>query len=240
MALAPRERGRTLALAIACVLLGACAAHMAGGGTEAALEEIRKPPPEDSPRIAREIGQLTAVGALDTLSSPEGLERMSTIVDAAVAQAFQSGLNGEPAAAARAELRGVADRAARDAALAFSAELRAQLGEDGRGPLGASLAGTARHATSHAVAGVDDRLATLFPGCAGPNRSACLEVAVRGLARAASAGFVEGAVGALPWRALAVAFALGVVAAMAALGIWRLLRGHRPSGERRARARAAG
>jgi hypothetical protein len=229
-----RRRGLTLALTVAGALLAACAARMGGSGTEAALEELRKEPPEGSPQIARVLGNRSVHGALEALSSPEGLEQMSTIVDTAVTRALQSTLHGEPAAAARDELRSVADRAAHDAVMAFSAELRAQLGEDGRGPLGTSLAGMARHASSSAVAGADEQLAALFPGCTGENRTACLEVAIHRVARAASAGFVEGAMGALPWRALALAFTLGVVSAMAARGAWKLLRGHPPRGEGRA------
>jgi hypothetical protein len=214
-------------------LAGGCAAHTSGKATEAALEELRAAPPEGTPILAERVGRETTDAALKVLASPEGLQRISAIVDATVTHSLDSVLR----AASDADRTGgpghsLVDSMARDSASAFgealSLELERGLGPDGRGPLAASLGATASHVSGSAVQGVRSELGDLFAGCGGEDRRACLEAEVRSLGRAASAGFVEGLAGSLAWPVLGLAFVLGAALVVVAQAAWGLARRHAP------------
>jgi hypothetical protein len=123
------------------------------------------------------------------------------------------------------------DRMARQSATAFGAafslELERELGPDGRGPLAASLGGTVEQVTGSAVRGARGELGDLFQGCELGDRRACVEAEVRSLGRAAAAGLVEGFFGSAVWPAAALAFVVGVAAALAVRGAFASLRRRR-------------
>jgi hypothetical protein len=216
-------------------LAGGCAAHTSGKATEAALEEIRAPPPEGAPVLAERVGRETTAAALKVLASPEGLERISAIVDTTVTRSMDSALRAaSDAGRTGGPGRSLVDSMARDSASAFGAalslslerELERELGPDGRGPLAASLGATASRVSGSAVQGARSELGALFAGCGTEDRQACLESEVRSLGRAASAGFVEGLAGSLAWPALGLAFVLGAAVIIVAQAAWGLLRRH--------------
>lgn len=216
-----------LLLLAAVPLAGACASRAGASATQGALEELRTPPPEGSPRIAERLGRYTAEGALAELSSPEGLERISSVVDTTVTRSLEAALRS-PRVQGRGRGGGPAgslvDRLARDSVAAFSFELQRALGPDGRGPLAASVGASVEQVSGAAVRGARSELGELFPGCEGEDRRACVEDGVRSLGRAAAAGFLEGVVGSAAWPALALAFVLGIALAVIAHGAWALSR----------------
>jgi hypothetical protein len=117
---------------------------------------------------------------------------------------------------------------------AFADELRLALGPDGSGPLATSLGATAAQVSSSVVRGARGELDSLFPGCEGPDRRACVEMGVRSLGKAAAAGFVEGVVESASWAVVALAFLVGVAAVLAAQASVRLLRRRPPERRREA------
>ena len=189
------------------------------------------PPPEGTPVLAERVGRETTDAALKVLASPEGLERISAIVDATVARSFDTALRAmSDAGRAGGPGRSLVDSMARESASVFgealSLELERELGPDGRGPLASSLGATASHVSGSAMHGARSELGDPFAGCQGEDRRACLEAEVRSLGRAASAGFVEGLAGSLAWPALGLAFVLGAALVVVAQAAWGLARRH--------------
>jgi hypothetical protein len=232
--------GGALALLFGVCLLAGCMERRGASTTEGALEALREEPPPDQPRIAERVGRYTVDGALDELSSPEGIERMTVIVDAAVARALATTAGapslGGPGSGGPTSMSYV-ERMARDSASGFAAalseELSRQLGPDGSGPLSMSLGFTAHHVSGSVVRGAQGELAALFPECAGEQRRACVEAEVRQLGRAASAGFMEGVFASSAWPAMAIAFLGGVGFSVGAgLVLSLLLRGRRARHDR--------
>ncbi len=230
--IASRHRGSLLLVLLAAApLAGACASRAGGKATEGALEALRTEPPEGQPRLAERLGRFTTEGALTELSSPEGLDRISAVVDATVTRSLEAALRSPPAAQGRrggGPPRSLVDRMARDSATAFGAAfsdaLQRALGPDGRGPLAVSLGATVGQVSGSAVRGARGELDDLFPGCDVADRRTCVEAEVRSLGRAAAAGFMEGILGAAAWPVAALAFTFGVAAALVLGGTWRLLR----------------
>jgi hypothetical protein len=205
-----------------------------------AVEAIRSapPPPEGQQRLAERVGQDTATGALSVLSSDQGLERLSKIVEVSVTRSFEAALRAPPSASpaqpgggpgrvrgrvhARSVVEQLASESASAASDALSIQLQRALGPDGRGPLAESLSATAANVSGAAARGARGELNGLFLGCANGDR-ACVEAGVRSLGRAAASGFVEGILGSVAWLALLVAFVVGLLVAVAVSGTWRLV-----------------
>jgi hypothetical protein len=210
--------------------------------TTSALEAFREPLPEGTPGVGLRVGRETMEGALGTLSSPQGLERLATIMDATITRSLEAALR-DPAAGLPGRRGGhpralsFVGRIARDSGTAFgdafALELRSALGPDGRGPLAESLRATTAQVSGSAVAGARGELEDLFPACTDVDRQACVERQVRSLGRAAAAGFVDGIVrSAVP--AVAIAFLLGVLVTLGVRAIWRLLHHPPPAAPREA------
>jgi len=225
-----------LLLFAAAPLGAACSAHSSGkGATQGMVAAIREEPPEGQPRVAEIVGRYVVEGALDQLSTPEGMARLETLVDRSVTRSFEAALRAPPGVQGRrggyAVPRSLVDRVAYDSATAVSSAISLQLeralGPDGRGPLAASLGETAAQVSGSAVRGARDELGDFFPGCDVADRRACVEAEVRSLGRAAATGFVEGIARSAAWPLLALAFAIGVVATLVVGGVRRLLREHR-------------
>jgi hypothetical protein len=196
-------------------------------------------------------GRYVVEGALTELTSEDGLAKLGQVTEATVTHLFEAALRSPPGAAGGpgafgptgsgagggSYLSRMAHMSAAAFGAAFSAEVERQLGSDGRGPLSRSIGATARQVSSSVVSGIDAELSSMFPGCTGADRSACLQATARDLGAAASEGFVEGLLRAAAWRVLVLAFVLGILAALAAQATWALLRWawRRPPARREAR-----
>jgi hypothetical protein len=236
--MASRTRtARPLLVVSAVLLLGGCASRTGGRATEGALEAIRAPPPEGTPRVADRIARETTQGALGELTSPRGLAQISTVMDTAVTRSLDAALRtgeGPSGVASRLLLQRTARDLATASGAAFSAEIQRALGPDGRGPLATSLGATAENVSGSVMRGAQGELGPLFPQCAGEDRRVCLEAEVRSLGRAASAGFMEGIASSMAWPTLALAFAVGVAFSVLLGFTWSLFhRSRRLPPERR-------
>jgi hypothetical protein len=232
---------RGLAVLLAAAALASGCASQSGKATEGAIEALRETPPPGTVTLAERVGGDTTEGVLGKLASPEGLASVAQIVDATVAQSLAAALRPPPVAGRRGgpgASRSLLGRAGHDTGAGFAdalaSSLEAALGPDGQGPLAASLGATASELSSSIARGVRDELGgSLFVGCALADH-ACMEAEVRSLGRAASAGFVEGLVATVAWPALAIAFALGVLAALLVRGVFGHERRHPPPERREA------
>jgi hypothetical protein len=121
------------------------------------------------------------------------------------------------------------DRGARDLgrsiAQGFLLELRTELGSDGGGPLGKSMAGAGQRGTAAAVHGIIEELSV--SACGGEDRGACIERLVQRYASASSRAAAKGAADvASPWPSI-FAVAGGFAAGLLCAAIIALLLGQR-------------
>ena len=204
-----------LALLFGVCLLAGCMERRGASTTEGALEALREEPPPDQPRIAERVGRYTVDGALDELSSPEGIERMTVIVDAAVARALATTAEapslGGPGSGGPTSMSYV-ERMARDSGerirggalggspAARPRRLRPPGDEPGLRP------STSRDRSSAGPRGA----AALFRSAPAGSAARASRRRVRQLGRAASAGFMEGVFASSAWPAMAIAFLGGV------------------------------
>jgi hypothetical protein len=198
-----RAVGRLLLIAALASLPGACVERIGRKAAEGAMVSIRDqagnrtgPPP------AQVVAERAVQGAMNALDDPEQQARIQRMVAAAVAQVTRT----------------MVDEA--------SAELVAQLGPNGSGPLGASLSQAGQRVSTSVADGVvggvvgslGSELASLVPECAGPNRAACLQQRLQETTRTTAASFSKGLRDSIGWQFVLLAFALG--AAGGALGSW--------------------
>jgi hypothetical protein len=107
--------------------------------------------------------------------------------------------------------------------LGLSRQLQVELGPNGQGPLGQTMAGVMREATQAAISGATQELVPA--DCVGLDSRECADRRVRDLSRSAAKGFVDGLGTALQIPLLAAAFGAG---ALGALILFLLLRLRRP------------
>jgi hypothetical protein len=107
--------------------------------------------------------------------------------------------------------------------LGMSRQLQIELGPNGEGPLGQTMAGVMRQATQAAISGATHELAPA--DCAGLDGRECADRRVRDLSRSAAKGFVDGLGSALQIPLLIGAFLAGVVGALV---VFLLMRVRRP------------
>jgi hypothetical protein len=107
--------------------------------------------------------------------------------------------------------------------LGMSRQLQVELGPDGRGPLGQTMAGVMKEATQAAITGATQELVPA--DCAGMDSRECAERRVRDLSQSAAKGFVDGLGAALKVPLLLAGFVAGVACALV---IFLLLRLRRP------------
>ena len=123
--------------------------------------------------IGERVGRETTGGALGELASPEGLDRISTVVDATVTRSLEAALRAPAAVHGR---RGggpglsLVDRLSRDSAAAIGAALSAELQAARSAPTGTARLRRAWGRRSggisgSAVRGAGGELDELFPGC---------------------------------------------------------------------------
>ena len=231
---------------------GGCAAtpkQAAKDATEGALEEIKEqnqtssgsPPMQD---LASNIVK----GAAAELDRPETRAQLGRIVETTMRSAVGSAV-GElgspqwgrrqwedsprgfhvgptpPAADSLAQfgpLGALGGKMAEGFTLGMSRQLQIELGSNGQGPLGQTMAGVMREATQAAISGVTQELAPT--DCVGLDSRQCADRRVRDLSNSAAKGFVEGLGTALQLPLLAVAFGAGVVGALVLVLLLRLRR----------------
>jgi hypothetical protein len=213
-----RIRSSARAVALLAAVLGAssgCAHRMGRGATSGALAGLREAgaeavnTPEDQ-QVSRLLAQRAIEGAMQALDTPEQRARIEQIVAGAVESATRTAADG------------------------MTSQLIEQLGPDGQGPLGRSLANTGHQITAAIVrdvmGGVGNELAALGPECYGVDRATCIQQRLHAMARSTAAGFTAGVKDNLGWQFLLLAFAAGTVAG--ALGSWLWSRGHSRSRRR--------
>jgi hypothetical protein len=192
--------GRLLLLAVLGSLPAACAERIGQKAAEGAMKSMREEAANPTGGVpASQVAAERAVkGAINALDDPEQQARIQRMVSQAVAAVTRTMVE--------------------DAA----AELVAQLGTDGSGPLAVSLSQTGQRVSASVAGGVvgavGSELGTLVPECNGPNRAACLQQRLQETTRSTAAAFSKGVRDTLGWQSLLLAFVLG--AAGGALGSW--------------------
>jgi len=106
--------------------------------------------------------------------------------------------------------------------LGMSRQLQVELGSNGQGPLGQTVAGVMREATQAAISGATQELVPA--DCVGLDSRECADRRVRDLSRSAAKGFVDGLGTALQLPLLAAAFGAGLVVALVMFLLLRLRR----------------
>jgi hypothetical protein len=106
--------------------------------------------------------------------------------------------------------------------LGMSRQLQIELGPNGQGPLGQTMAGVLREATQAAIGGAVHELAP--SDCAGVDSKECAERRVRDLSRSAAKGFVDGLGISLQVPLLVAAFLAGVIGSLVVFLLLRLRR----------------
>ncbi len=207
------------AVALLAAVLGmaaGCAHRMGERATSGALAGLREAgvaavqTPEDQ-QVSRLLAQRAMEGALSVLDTPEQRERFAQMVT------------------------GVVESATRVAFDSATSQLIEQLGPNGEGPLGRSLASTGHRMTAaivdDVVGGFGKEVTRLAPDCGGGvDGMTCIQQRLNAMARSTAAGFTAGVKDNLGWQFLLLAFAGGTVAG--ALGSWLWSRGHTRSRRR--------
>ena len=106
--------------------------------------------------------------------------------------------------------------------LGMSRQLQVELGSNGQGPLGQTMAGVMREATQAAISGATQELVPA--DCVGLDSRECADRRVRDLSRSAAKGFVDGLGTALQLPLLAAAFGAGLAVALVMFLLMRLRR----------------
>jgi hypothetical protein len=205
--------------------------HLGQSTTEGVIEaldadpaaEARARTDEDLRIAAHEAAEAAVEGASHALGNPELKAHIASLVDAAVREAFQSalgGLDGPRGAASTRQPSGPAAELSSEIGAAFADSvgqaLVRQLGPDGQGELGRTLASTAGSVSGAAVASIGERIQNLAPGCRNdPDPLGCVERRVQALGSAAGEGVIDGMQEALPPWSLLLAGGGGLLLGLA-------------------------
>jgi hypothetical protein len=106
--------------------------------------------------------------------------------------------------------------------LGMSRQLQIELGPNGQGPLGQTMAGVMKEATQAAIHGATMELVPA--DCVGLNSRECADRRVSDLSRSAAKGFVDGLGTALQIPLLIAAFGAGVIGALVVFLLMRMRR----------------
>ena len=216
-------RLRFIAL-LAALPLG-CAARIGKNAAAGAMAEMRQQSANGGPPASVAAGNAVA-GAMAAFDTPEQQARIQRLVSQAAAGAMTALDDPEQQARMQRMVSQTIAAITRTTVDDASAQLVAELGPDGAGPLAVSLSQTGQRVAASVaggvvggvVGGVGKELAALVPECTGPNRAACLEQRLQETTRTTAATFSGGVRDSLGWQLLLVAFALGIVGG--ALGSW--------------------
>ena len=224
----------------------------AKGATEGALEELKEQnqPRADGPPPMQELAGNIVKGTAAELDKPETRAQIGRIVETTIRSAVGSTL-GEftnphwgnrnwadsprgfqmpsPAIATSplpmaqlGPMGALGSKMAEGFTLGMSRQLQIELGPNGQGPLGQTMAGVMREATQAAISGATHELVPA--DCAGLDSRECADRRVRDLSRSAAKGFVDGLGTALQIPLLAAAFGAGIVGALVVFLLLRLRR----------------
>src|SRR6185436_18213048 len=139
--------------------------------------------------------------ALETLDNPEQQEQLSRAVGVATESAIDSAVEslrrpgawgGGPGAAYGTPVGAFGGDFSTGLALGLSRQLQLELGPDGSGPLGKSLAGLAQEMSGAAANGVVTEFSPVAGDCGGPDRKACVDRRVYDVSRLAAVGVADG------------------------------------------------
>jgi len=194
---------RRLALvALAAATLTGCAEHIGKSSTAGAIGEFEREravaDKDKSKQVLRVAGERAVEGAVAALDEPEQREAIQRLISDAVAAATAA--------------------AVREA----TTNMIAELGPEGRGPLGVSLARTSEQVSSAAVGGIGAELAGLIPECNGPDRMDCIERRLQQTARTTAASFTSGVKESIGWHLLFIMFVLGAAGGVLGAWLWSL------------------
>jgi hypothetical protein len=185
----------------------------------------------DKPETRAQLGRIvettmrSAIGsALGEFTNPQwGSQRWGDS-----ARGFHVGSTGGPTPAATGPLGAVGPigalggKMAEGFTLGMSRQLQIELGPNGQGPLGQTMAGVMREATQAAISGAAQELVPA--DCVGLDGRECADRRVRDLSRSAAKGFVDGLGTALQIPLLLAAFGAGVIGALVVFLLMRLRR----------------
>jgi hypothetical protein len=185
----------------------------------------------DKPETREQIGRIvettmrSAIGsALGEFTNPQwGSRRWGDSM-----RGFQMGQTAPPTAPPAGPLGqlgpigALGGKMAEGFTLGMSRQLQVELGPNGQGPLGQTMAGVMREATQAAISGATQELVPA--DCVGLDSRECADRRVRDLSRSAAKGFVDGLGTALQIPLLAAAFGAGVVGALIVFLLMRLRR----------------
>ena len=202
-----------------CALFGKSAAK----GTLQAAQETKA---ETGVAPTEVIANNVTKGALEMLTQPQQLERQRLLAgtlslgafDALLAPRSGAEVGGPQGAVNATAFEQIGDQFGNAFAASLGRQLMIALGPEGDGPLSRSVAATTEHATEGAARGIDLAASHFADRCQGKDRQTCIDEVLGSASRTAGAGFMEGAMGALRWPLLLLAFGVGVLfAALLAL-----------------------
>jgi hypothetical protein len=224
----------------------------AKGATEGALEEIKEqnqsrahgPPP------MQDLASNIVKGTVSELDKPETRAQLGRLIETTTRSAIGSalgqftggpwgdtrwgdsmrGFRGTPTPTVAATgplgpigpIGALGGRLSEGFTLGMSRQLQIELGPNGQGPLGQTVAGVMRQATQAAISGAAQELAPA--DCTGLDSRECTDRRVRDLSRSAAKGFVDGLGTALQIPLLIGAFVAGVIGALVMFLVLRLRR----------------
>lgn len=208
-------------VALVAAVEPACAERMGKNASAGAMGELDRERAEAdrdrSKQVMRVAGARAVEGAVSALDAPAQREAIQSLIKDAVAVAT--------ATAIEETTKHIQDTVAVATATAVEEATRnliAELGPEGRGPLGASLARTSEQVSAAAVGGIGAELAGLLPECNGPDRMECIDRRLQQTARTTAASFTSGVKESLGWQLLLVMFMLGAAGGVLGAWLWSL------------------
>jgi hypothetical protein len=191
-----------LAVALLATVEPACAEHMSRNATAGAGNEFQRERAEadkdKSKQVVRVAGTRAVEGAVEALDEPASRAAIQSLIKDAVAVATATAVEEA------------------------TKHMIAELGPEGHGPLGMSLARTGEHVSSATVGGIGAQLAGLFPECDGPDRMDCIDRRLQQTARTTAASFTSGVKESLGWQLLLLMFILGAAGGVLGAWLWSL------------------
>jgi hypothetical protein len=177
-----------------------CAERIGHKAAAGAISELKRHAAEEdqNKQPSRVAGARAVEGAVSALDEPQQREAIQRLVAEAVSVATRTAVDNATQA------------------------IIAQLGPDGRGPLGVSLSRTGERVSASAVGGLGSELATLLPECNGPDRMDCINKRLQETARTTAASFTKGVKDSIGWHLLLIMFALGAGGGVLGAWLWSL------------------
>jgi hypothetical protein len=211
-----------------------CAAAAGRNATAGAMDELRKTLAElheagGKPPMWQVSGNATR-GTLEALSEPDQQEQLSRAVATATESALTTAMNsfqqrgawgGGPPSGYGTPVGAFGGDLSSGIARGFSRQLQLELGPDGSGPLGKSLAGVVQEMSGAVTTGVVSELSPVESECTGSDRKACVDRRVYDVSRLAAIGVADGVAHSVRIPVLVLTFLGGFVVALIAAAAFR-------------------